>query len=62
MYAGAPADTRACGGTFAVSFPETTFEVTGVRVETALPGWEEIDNEPYYKEVLAQYPLPTSPA
>jgi hypothetical protein len=43
VYAGAPPDGTACGSSFVRSFPQTAFDVAGVRVRTAVAGWEEID-------------------
>jgi len=37
------ADPAACGGVFSVGWPQTAYEVVGVRVHTQKDGWEEID-------------------
>jgi len=36
-------DTTACGGVLTVAWPQTTYDVVGVRVHTQKDGWEEID-------------------
>jgi hypothetical protein len=36
-------DTTPCGGVFSATFPETAYLVSGVRLHTAVEGWEEID-------------------
>lgn len=36
-------DSTPCGGRFTVTWPETAFDVVGVRVSTAAPFWEEVD-------------------
>ena len=36
-------DTTACGNEFRIFLPETVYPVSGVRVHTQAPNWEEID-------------------
>ena len=36
-------DTTPCGGVFEPTWPETSYEVVGVRIHTQVDGWEEVD-------------------
>ena len=36
-------ESTLCGGILSLSWPQTTYDVVGVRVHTQIDGWEEID-------------------
>jgi hypothetical protein len=49
-------DTTLCGGQLVVSWPATAYDVAGVRVSTAVPGYEEIDAVGLSTNVVTPHP------